>query len=1196
MAIEDYSAYDTDKLDRKSLTDNIDFMNDAAEFLADRENYFTDNSDDLYDRYLEHFRYQNVNEVSAMRDLYLAQNYEKSGDQEGLNRMNRLMSTFEKQDGEYNLETVTDYLGGVMTAPSTIASTFSFGAAKAGAVAAQQGIKFGIKQIIKEGAKAKGRTHVSKKALDKGTEELGKLATAKNAFIGGGYRTAIGSGVVEGGGAFATAAAQETTRVATGQKDEEDFSYGNIGLATALGAGFGTVLGGGIGTRKALTSNVTESILVKEQAKKATLAKKAFRDHTVKTYANKGNAGKFARDTEAKLRLSLKETAGKQLEKGAVVKKKLKGKNQENLAVTLEDTVIQNIASAAATIIDKVGVRGITKEEAEVGIKIFKEKGKTAKGAMNPKDFDKNGKIIKGSALDLQERITSRVGRGLTDQTKLTNEMFGTILKQHGLDASEFSSLYVSDVSAAGRTLGTAGRISSEIKAQLFNELDELDKGLMTLGTATDSARKKSNEILDKSFEKYGLNINFNGVSDFVRSLNKSRIGLMTIQTATTVRNTTNGYMRNYVYALDNIGQGTAKMAYGALLRLGSSDEGVKQVAKEAVKAGVGQFKATALQSIFLKDMIGGLNSQETAMLVKLFQDPKLGKSDLAKQLFREMGDIGVSGNDNGIMVGTARWLNGLNTMSDNLFKKAVFSREIDKVIRTDATDIFKIYKKDGTLDKEKSILSLEDLLIRDKKMTMLDDKIISTAMEKALDFTYQTGKFAGKEGQFNLFADFFIKMASSTIGSTFVPFPRYLVNQFRFFYEHMPILGMIDHKSIPIFGGILNKSDMTERIGKQFTGLSMLGAFYGMRAHFGDENTGAYEYKNPYGHGTFDARASLGPFTAYAWMADMLYTNGGPKGLGLHDNDKVVPSLNTRELSEAFTGGFGRAGTGLSFVDSIAKIAVAESNDGKLPEKIQQGLVKMLANYMSTYTVGAGVLKDIGAAVYPEYRLLADNADVEFIPYFLKQSTRSFPFETNADGEGFFTRPAQTTSTRTTGISNVMPLFRQFTGLTPAAEKNDVEKEFARLNMDYYEYTPRKTTDADINREARQRLAFLYKEKLEDFINRPPYTNYKTNTQKRHAIKKVVGSLKTQARNDAMGFNEEFDTEEDVAKKAKAIFFNLPESSRGMIMEEWEARNPGEEFDEDQPYMELLELNEDLKKFDFTTGGKKKKYQNKLR
>jgi len=193
MAQKDYSMLEADSLEREQLTSNSSFMNDASQFLADREDYYSDDADDIYDRYLEHFRYQNVNEVSAMRDLYLAQGYENDGDEEGLNRMNRLMTTFEKQNGEYNMETVTDYLGGVLTAPSTIASAFSFGATKAGAVAAQQGIKFGIKQIIKEGVKAKGRTHVSKKAVDKGTEELGKIATAKNAFLGGGYKTAIGS-------------------------------------------------------------------------------------------------------------------------------------------------------------------------------------------------------------------------------------------------------------------------------------------------------------------------------------------------------------------------------------------------------------------------------------------------------------------------------------------------------------------------------------------------------------------------------------------------------------------------------------------------------------------------------------------------------------------------------------------------------------------------------------------------------------------------------------------------------------------------------------------------------------------------------------------------------------------------------------------------------------------------------------------
>ena len=167
-----------------------------------------------------------------------------------------------------------------------------------------------------------------------------------------------------------------------------------------------------------------------------------------------------------------------------------------------------------------------------------------------------------------------------------------------------------------------------------------------------------------------------------------------------------------------------------------------------------------------------------------------------------------------------------------------------------------------------------------------------------------------------------------------------------------------------------------------------------------------------------------------------------------LHDNDKVLPSLNTRELLEAFTGGFGRSGTGLAVIDSAAKMAIEGSSDGKISKTVMEGITKFVGNYLSTFTVGGGVIKDIYAATDPEYRLLTDNADVELIPYMLKAATRSFPFEAHADGDGFFQRPAQSTATRTTGIENVMPLFRQFTGLTPVAEKNAVEKEFARMNL----------------------------------------------------------------------------------------------------------------------------------------------------
>ena len=98
----------------------------------------------------------------------------------------------------------------------------------------------------------------------------------------------------------------------------------------------------------------------------------------------------------------------------------------------------------------------------------------------------------------------------------------------------------------------------------------------------------------------------------------------------------------------------------------------------------------------------------------------------------------------------------------------------------------------------------------------MVDEMSIAKAMNQAMDFTYQTGNFRGREGGFNKLVASFIDISSSQLGSTFVPFPRYMVNAFRFFYEHAPILGMFN------IGGVLNKSDSADRFAKQVTGLSI--------------------------------------------------------------------------------------------------------------------------------------------------------------------------------------------------------------------------------------------------------------------------------------------------------------------------------------------------------------------------------------
>ena len=77
------------------------------------------------------------------------------------------------------------------------------------------------------------------------------------------------------------------------------------------------------------------------------------------------------------------------------------------------------------------------------------------------------------------------------------------------------------------------------------------------------------------------------------------------------------------------------------------------------------------------------------------------------------------------------------------------------------------------------------------------------------------------------------------------------------------------------------------------------------MREQLGDETTGAYQYKNPFGHGTFDARAYYILSLRFTRLADYLYRLGKPKGyfereygFRLHDNDKVSEKMSIRELS----------------------------------------------------------------------------------------------------------------------------------------------------------------------------------------------------------------------------------------------------------------------------------------------------------
>ena len=223
--------------------------------------------------------------------MYQAQDYKSKGDSEGLARMGRLMDTFDKQDSEFTSETVTDYLGGVFTAPSTYAGMFSFGAAKSGALAAQQGIKFGIKELIKNGAKVAGKD-LTTGALKK-AGNYSRLKALREGFANGGYKTAIGAGVVDALGAAGTAAAQEETRVTI--NPEREFDNNNVALAGALGVLRGTLLGGFTGAKKAIAGNTAEMYLKNALKENRKAVQASFKNHTLKNLKDKGTIGKLTK-------------------------------------------------------------------------------------------------------------------------------------------------------------------------------------------------------------------------------------------------------------------------------------------------------------------------------------------------------------------------------------------------------------------------------------------------------------------------------------------------------------------------------------------------------------------------------------------------------------------------------------------------------------------------------------------------------------------------------------------------------------------------------------------------------------------------------------------------------------------------------------------------------------------------------------
>ncbi len=1110
MATPLYNHYD--ELNKDVLLQDEDFLNEAADFLIDRGGYEPEDiveSQDIYDGFMEHFRAQNVNEITATRDLFYAQR----ADDESKERMGRLMDTFDKMDSDLGLKAAGDYLEGVFTAPSTYAGMFSFGSAKAGALAAQQGVKLGIRQVLKQAGKSAG------------------------------YSAAIDAPF-----AAATTFAQEQARVDTGVKEEVDMT--NVALATGLSTVASGSVGALTGAKRIKTEFEAEQILnaaTKKEKVQIENAHKAFTSKTLKStaaskYSAKSTVGKDAKKIADKTFLAMSETVPEKLKEGKKLRKQLLGEGR--FEASIDKKVVENIAAAASRIINAV----------------------PPKGKIRPK-----GKIA-------EERISSRIARGLAEghlvsggeATKKGQANIAKILREHNVTTSQLSALFAEELSEAGSKLGAVGRVSKAEKARLLKELTETDKMLMSLGDITSGMRSKLNK------EMSGIQP-VQATGRIIMDLNKARIGMMTVQLATTARNVTNGYMRNFVYGLDNFGAGLTNIAIGAGKKVaGLTNKELAESGTLAINLGKAQLR-TGIQSAYFKDMWLGTTSTETRALELLFRDPRFAKNKLAQELFRDMGDIAEAADAESGILWVARKANILNTMSDNMFKRAVFSREIDKYLRASGQEggLDGFFRQNYTgPNAGKNAVG---------KFSQIDDKAIAVAMEEALAFTYQIGKFKGKSGAFNSVAQGIIDAATTgptgLLISQGIPFPRYLFNQFLFIYEHAPILGMFD-----LGTGILRKGGDTlptvaERFGKQVGGLSTLSAFYALRVQFGNENTGPYQYIDPTSNKPIDATANLGPFMAFAMMADILYRLTGPnrkdlpfdtKLPQLHDNDKVAVDIpyNQREIVQAFTGGQARAGVGLDLLDGMVENTVNFDAGSISQQTWTENSVKLAGNFLNTYTVGAGMLKDIaGTFMGPEFRVVQDNTDVNMMEYLFKQAARSIPQGYEPE-EG--DRPLGRT-TRSEPVYNVNPFLKLTVGIVEEDRKTILEEELDRLKFDFVELSPRKIAlDAPLSNEARLLMGKYMEREVASYINTPDYKTLATDTIKKWMLKDKVAHFRTKARNRVLNVEDNL-TDAERNRRFKANFNAIGADNQKLTRDVYKNLYGGDDL------LKELKTNDDL-------------------
>jgi hypothetical protein len=709
--------------------------------------------------------------------------------------------------------------------------------------------------------------------------------------------------------------------------------------------------------------------------------------------------------------------------------------------------------------------------------------------------------LKKDGGLREGERITDAVARtieslrakGLED-TALSKEL-NSIKKKYNITDSDIAALYAADVSSAARTLGKSG-----FHAKVFrNVMNLANDNIFVMDKNVKDTFKKINEAVDAEDGRafiYGVSGMEGSKADVIpqtklgkfgksvyeglKESDSIRLALMVSQTATTVRNLASGNVR-----------------VGMDILTKTLDNGTRLAIDKNYRKAVGLRGATA--DIF--SVAYGLANKHEAVLAEdfLYQ----GFQDKATRMFNSLKDLeplpGQITTEMTPLRKFARQINALNTMSDNMFKRAAFIGEMKRSLN----DMKAVHMKAGKVinDADYDLVEIMKKGTFNEVFGSTDEgkKFLDDAIEKALYFTYQRD---AQNAVSKMMIDGVHKLPF--LVSSFTPFPRFMANAMRFTYEYSPLYFIEGGKKS--FG---KEARNYEEVSKAAVGMGMYMAATAYRYQYG-EGTQWYEMKLPDGT-TFDARPFFpaAPFLFFGDLAARYLTQSesAQKVLGL---DKQEPRIGYERgdfvsAIQALTGTQFRAGFGFYALDAM----VQDATRGDFTRLVEFPR-EFFGNIVTTYGIPLTAGQDLyNTFLAPDEARVARETDTEnFNLFMLRKILARVPGNYQIEDAlqeqfGFEKARVYESPTKEAPIRRVTPITRQMYGILRREKATEVQKVFNDLKITNSRIY-RKTRVYEADNYIRKFMGPYLEEHISSFIKTPLFKNADADSRRNMLLGKI--------------------------------------------------------------------------------------------